>query len=417
MWYRSRSTLAAGLLVAAIGGCGADALVDGGQAAPTVLVVNAIRVSAQPEFSYPIVFYGRIQTSRRSSLSFEFAGQISELLVDEGQTIAAGQPMARLDTEILQAERKSLIASRNVEASILQRLENGERKEVIAAARASVLRLKADTERAIRNRNRLEKLNSENVATKSDYEKAYFEVLSLQAAISEADARLDELVAGTRKEDLEAQRLRIAQFDTQLDLLETRIKKSTIYSPFDAHVLKRTADEGVIIQSGEPVFVIAATGTREAKFSLPIPQVESALNATTIRVGTESLETTGCRVVSSVSVGTRAVDVVYDLAKAENLVEGQTCELPLVVTVQTKCFELPMSALVPSVRGLWSVYRLEKGDDANNYRVLREDVTINHTDGKFAYVEGVLPEDSLIVRDGVHKLVPGMTVRVKDEGQ
>ena len=57
---------------------------------PTILPVEALYTTTQPEFSYPITFYGRIQAVRRSTLSFEIPGQVSSLQIDEGENIQVG---------------------------------------------------------------------------------------------------------------------------------------------------------------------------------------------------------------------------------------------------------------------------------------------------------------------------------------
>ena len=49
-------------------------------------------------------FLGLIQAATRSQVGFEVPGAISEIHVNEGETVAAGQPLASLDTQSLRAE-------------------------------------------------------------------------------------------------------------------------------------------------------------------------------------------------------------------------------------------------------------------------------------------------------------------------
>ncbi|MCA9113160.1 MAG: hypothetical protein KDA52_24625, partial [Planctomycetaceae bacterium] len=123
------------------------------------------------------------------------------------------------------------------------------------------------------------------------------------------------------------------------------------------------------------------------------------------------------RTIYSVSADTRTIDVVFTLQPHSEVIEGETCTLNLTEQVQTPCVELPVSALVPSVRGLWSAYCLVPDDKSEDFQVVRREVTINHTDGDRVFVETTLANGALVVREGVQKLVPGMMVRVKVDEQ
>ncbi len=411
IYYRAVFAIVLGTLALGSVGCSGNSSNASGNKV-TILPVETLQLRAQPEFSYPITFYGRIQTVRSSALSFEVPGRVISLLFDEGENINNGQLMARLDTSILEAEKRKLIASRRVEQSILRRLENGEREEVIAAARAMVLRMEAETQRAILDRNRLEKLRKQNATTQTEYEEAFYGALSLQASLDAAKARFKELESGTRNEDIEAQKNRVAELDAQVALIDVRIQKANMIAPFAAHVVKRLVDEGTIVDKGEPVFTISELGLHEARFAIPVEHLNEAKATTSIQINGIDFPIQSCRVISIVSPETRTVDLVFSLKHSKQLIQGQTCLLTLTETVKKRCFEVPLSALVPSVRGLWSCYRIEK-NDANNFYVAREELTINHIDGDRVYVETSLPDESVIVCNGVHKLVPGMLVHPK----
>lgn len=401
------------LFTSTVAGCRIDSP-DTTAPEPTILTVPVIKPRRLSEFSYPVIFYGRIQTARRTSLAFEIPGQITELLMDEGETITAGKPVARLDTSILEAERKKLLSSKTVEQTILRRLKKGERDEVISAARAMVSRMDAELEQAVRDRDRLEILKAKKVASVSEYEGALFKAKSLKASLDAAKARLLELETGTREEDIEAQNNRILELDAQIAVMDSRIDKAILSAPFTAHVIQRMVDEGAVVQEGQPVLILSEADQYEARFSVPVTQLDEAKAAKSIFVSKKEVTIKKVRMISSLSDDTRTVDVIFSLNENESVIEGQTCSLKLTERVNTTCIKLPLSALVPSVRGLWSIYCLKKDDSSENYRVLREDLTINHSDGDSVFVETAIPDGSLVVSKGTHKLVPGMLVQLKD---
>ena len=100
-------------------------------------------------------------------------------------------------------------------------------------------------------------------------------------------------------------------------------------------------------------------------------------------------------------------------AYADELVPGVTCTLTITKQVETECVELPLSALVPSIRGLWSCHHLVPlNNAAAEYEVKRCDVSVVHTNGQRVYVATTLPDGAMVVRHGNHKLVPGTRVRI-----
>jgi RND family efflux transporter MFP subunit len=230
-----------------------------------------------------------------------------------------------------------------------------------------------------------------------------------------------ELEAGTRGEDIQAQEKRLATAEAELSLLDVKLKKSTLCAPYDAEVVRRLVDEGAVVTAGQTVLELHEFGRYEARFSLPLKYAGALQNLKDIKIQGTPVAIDSQRVISSIDDATRSVDVVFSIAStaAVPILPGQTCTLTLEARVATRSLQLPVSALVPSIRGMWSCYRLEPeaSDEATAagatlYRVKKVDVTVLHTDGRTAYVETAVPGDALVVADGTHKIAPGMLVQV-----
>jgi hypothetical protein len=145
--------------------------------------------------------------------------------------------------------------------------------------------------------------------------------------------------------------------------------------------------------------------------------LDQVKNVESVGVGDRQIPVEEIRVVSNVDSSTRTVDVVFRLAPTAGLIAGETCTIILTQTVKKNCVELPVGALVPSIRGLWACYRIEEETNGKGYQVVKEEVTIEHTDGDRVFVVSALSDDALVVSAGVHKLVPGMQVQPMDEIQ
>ncbi len=64
----------------------------------------------------PIETTGTIE-ARKAALSSQIGGQVAQVLVEEGQSVKASQPLIRLDDSLLQAQRRQAVAALNVAQS------------------------------------------------------------------------------------------------------------------------------------------------------------------------------------------------------------------------------------------------------------------------------------------------------------
>jgi multidrug efflux pump subunit AcrA (membrane-fusion protein) len=384
-----------------------------------VISVATLAVHRQSSFSFPSTYYGRIEPARRAALSFELAGLLTEVLVDEGGQLAAGQPVARLDTSGLEADRQVLITRRQIESTVLDRLQRGEREEVIEVARAEVKRREVDMQQKEADRGRAEKVYEGLAISKSDYDQAVFAHESARYSLQQARTRLEELETGSRVEDLQAQASRVAEIDAQLQRLKVQFEKSVLVSPFNAICVKRHLDEGVTLSPGQAVVEVHELNRLEARFSVPQPELDQIAKASSLVIGGRTYPVQNVRVLSQVDQSIRAVDVVIPIesSDAEGLLPGQTGALKLNKCVKAEGLTVPITALVPSIRGLWSCYRLRAtAADSANYLVEKVEVNILHINGVDAFVASSLDEGDLIIPTGVHKVVPGMLVRQGEAG-
>jgi multidrug efflux pump subunit AcrA (membrane-fusion protein) len=380
---------------------------------PQVIPVESVAVKRQDSFTYPTTYYGRIEPARHAALSFELPGLLTEVLIDEGGEVAEGQVVARLDKSALEADRLVLQTKRTIEATLLERLKRGERDEVIAVARAEVNRMEVDLRQKEADRRRAESVYRGRAISKADYDQAVFAHESAKFALEQARQRLEELETGSRVEDVQAQASRVAEIDAQLKRLEVQFAKSELRAPFAAVCVRRHQDEGVTLAPGQVVLEINEVDRLEARFSIPQGDLEQVSGNSTLEINGSRYPIDEVRVISQVDQQVRAVDVVIPIhgEGGPAVLPGQTCTLTLRKCVTTDCLTLPITALVPSIRGLWSCYRLVP-EDSGVHRVEKVEVSIIHTNGSKVVVTSALHDGDKIIRSGVHKVVPGMRVQL-----
>lgn len=382
-----------------------------------ILSVSVAKTCCKSSFSFPVTYYGRVEAARQVELSFELLGSLEEVLIDDGSLAKAGQVIARLDTSLLEAERDVLLAQRKIQSILLDRLERGERKEVIAASQADVKRLNVELERAEAEKKRAENVYAGGAISRSDFDRALFAYYDSVYALEQAQQRLNELESGSREEDIEAQKSRVAEVDAQIKRLEVRFEKSMLRAPFDGVCTRRSLDEGSIISAGQTVVEIYESNCLEARFSIPHQDFSKASEATHLTIADVQYQVADARVVSKVDENMRTVDIVMPLKSipTNQVLPGQTCTMVLRKREEKTCVEIPVTALVSSVRGLWSCYQLIPSDNEDGvYTIAKVDVAVLFTDGNKAVVTCTLPDQAMVVARGVHRVVPGALVRISE---
>lgn len=153
---------------------------------------------------------GTVAAAQSLDLNFQSSGTVTEVLVEEGDMIEAGQPLARIDTRDLQAQVDSAQANLNSAIAQLEQAAQGNATpQEIAAQEASVRNAQAN----------LEKTRTNGV-TAAD-------IASDEANLRSAQARLDALKNPSQAEISSAElKVRQAEIDVQ-NTRDTQSKNKT----------------------------------------------------------------------------------------------------------------------------------------------------------------------------------------------
>ncbi|MGL4513289.1 MAG: efflux RND transporter periplasmic adaptor subunit [Lacipirellulaceae bacterium] len=358
------------------------------------------------------VYTGTLVAARRSVLSFERAGKLVELAVDEGDRVEAGQPLARLDSRRLEARRAQTEAELAEATATLRELVAGPRAEVIAAAEAELRDLASQAEVARRNLERRARLVESRAVSREEYDDALFLLRAAEARRDGAQQRLDELNAGTREERLDAQRARVGSTEARLADVNHELDDAVLVAPYGGQIAARRLDEGAVISAGQGVLDLIEDTRLEAWVGLPSDV------AGRVRVG-DSVEVTveGAAhqaVVKSVrpelDPQTRTQNVVLRFEgtarEGSPLVAGRMVRIGLREPVEGQGYWLPTASLSPRLRGLWCALVV---DEKNT--VATRDVEVIEVDGDRSFVRGALLPGERVVVEGAHRVVAGQEVR------
>jgi RND family efflux transporter MFP subunit len=388
------------------------------------VLVETVTAKEVTSFEVQRTFAGLVAARRASDVGFERAGRLVEVLVDEGDRVGRGQPLAQLDTRNLEAKRRELSAHRAQAAAVLAELVAGPRAETIAAARAEARDLDSQAELQKVNYARRRKLREGRVISQEEYDQAAFGAQAAEARAEAAQRRLDELLAGARKEQVDAQRAAIAGLEAALADVEVNLAESTLLAPFAGEIAARHLDEGAIVGPNTPVLRVVEGGQREARIGLPPSTAALLRPSDTLRVivAGKPYNASVAAVLPELDVATRTQTAVLRIETDDDCgpSPGQIARIDLTDRNQNTGYWLPSTALARGGRGLWSVYAVvsakrnsSRVNRAERLIVERRDVEVLHTTGERVLVRGTLSEGEQIVSAGLHRITPGQTVSLK----
>jgi HlyD family secretion protein len=138
----------------------------------------------------------------RAAVLAEVSEPVTELLVAEGATVQAGQVLMRLDPRRTAAQLAAAQADEQRAGAQLLELRHGARQETIDSARAQLTRATSDAENARREYQRAVLLRKSNTIAQQDLERFDTAARVAEANAGSQRAQLQELLHGTRPEQL-----------------------------------------------------------------------------------------------------------------------------------------------------------------------------------------------------------------------
>ncbi len=218
---------------------------------------------------------GRIEATEFDVAS-KIAGRITEILVEEGDFVTAGQILARMDTQVLEAQlaqakaqvRQAGHATRAATAVVAQRESEKATAEAVVTQREVEL---SKTEREFR---RVEALFKSGNASREEFDDAWTAMQSAQAALSAAKSQVASSQAG-----IEAAKAQVVEAESAVEAVdatvtrwEADIEDSQLKSPRAGRVQYRVAQVGEVLVGGGKVLNLVDLSDVYMTFFLPTLQ-------------------------------------------------------------------------------------------------------------------------------------------------
>lgn len=202
--------------------------------------------------------YGNVEI-REVELGFRVGGRISRLLVDEGETVTAGQELAQLDQTPLRDRLAGADARAAAAAAMVDKDASGNRPQDIRVTEAALIDAEAQAGEARRLHDRRRALLAKGFISKADFEASEASLTAARARVDSARAALSVMREGTRSEDRAATRAEAEVTQAERRAIQTDLSDAVLLAPSAGQVLTRVREAGAIVQPGEIVYTLALT--------------------------------------------------------------------------------------------------------------------------------------------------------------
>jgi HlyD family secretion protein len=240
----------------------------------------------------------------RIAVPAEVSEPITQILVKEGDLVEADQLLLTLDPRRTQAQLDAAKADEQRLTAALDELRHGARVETIDASRAALARTQATAANARLARDRAAEIRKKGLNSQADLDNANAALRQADADANAARANLDELLHGTRIEDLAQGEAALARAQATAVQLSITLEHLSVRAPRAGRVdtlpfkLGDRPPQGAGVVSflvGDApyarVFVPEAQRTtmrQGARFSVKVEGIEHAFMATALRIASEA---------------------------------------------------------------------------------------------------------------------------------
>lgn len=301
---------------------------------------------------------GELRAEEEAEIASEVAGRVTELHVDEGFAVEAGDVLLEIDPERRELELRSARA---------------QRAEAEAAFRE-----------AAREAKRVATLHERGIA---------------------ADARLDQV---STERDLARSRLEAAR--ARVGVAERALRDSSVQAPFAGLVARRHVSRGEYVQTGQVLYRLVAVDPVEVDFTVPERDSDRVVKGQVVAVTVspfpeESFEGRVSLVSPTIDPATRTLRVEARIPNPEGrLRPGLFARVDLGVADRQSVVMVPEEAVLMRADGQ-VVFRANAQGQAERVTV----ETGVHRDGLVEIARGLRPGDRVVTR-GQADLVDGAPI-------
>lgn len=314
---------------------------------------SVITLQKQHSVSVPLRYTGTVESKNTVELSFESGGKLSKLHADFFDYVERGQVMASLDTSILDANRKSLLAS--------------------------LARQKIEVDFRERALNRAVSLHKEGRISSQSFEDQQYAFRSASEVL--------------------------LQLKAELELVDIKISKAVLTAPFSGVITSRFVEPSQVVGAGQSVYQLVSNDDIRARIGVPVEHFNYFTASQDVSLYLDNQRVVGKFSGRSVEQNTRSktVSLMFSLPE-QSALPGQLVSVELPQVINEPGYWVPLTAIVSESKGRWSIFTLE------NDLVAKRAINVLVVENDAAYITSDLEGEIQVISDGLNLVVPGQAV-------
>ncbi|MGD9155857.1 MAG: efflux RND transporter periplasmic adaptor subunit [Bacillota bacterium] len=209
------------------------------------------KVSAQP-----MEITGSIEV-KTTDVNVKVPGKVLAIMVEEGQEVQAGDIIAKLEADSIEAKADLTQAMIEAATAQYQKAKNGARPQQLEQTKNLVAQAKAGYELAKITYERLNGLFKQGVLARQKLDMARTELEVSQARYESAQEQLDLVKEGAQKEDIAAANALVKQAEAARAEVQTYLNDTDIKAPLSGMVTMKAVEAGELVSTGMPLVTIS----------------------------------------------------------------------------------------------------------------------------------------------------------------
>jgi len=226
-----------------------------------VAVIAGLRWWLTGEHQAPenlLTLYGNVDI-REVDLAFNGNERIATMMAVEGEQVEAGQQLAQLDTQRLQAAVARAEAQVLAQQQLLHILETGSRPQEIKKAQADADAAQAEAQNADANYRRVLELQQKNLASTQQRDDAKTAATAYHSRAKAMQELLKLVIEGPRQENIAAARATLQAHQAELVIAQRNLADASLAAPSNGVIQNRMLEPGDMASPQKPVYSLALT--------------------------------------------------------------------------------------------------------------------------------------------------------------
>lgn len=384
-----------------------------------IISVSAVKVEKVNSYFVTREYSGIIESQKNSLLGIAQSGQVQDIYVEVGQQVKEGQIIAKLNSDLLFQEKNRLVFELTRQQYVLADLLSKPDLDEIDQINAQIEDQKQQIAFLEITEKRYQYLYREGAISLERLDISQSELKTAYSQLEVLKSQRTQIEQGTPVELINSQKALISSINAQISSIDIQIEQNTLKAPYDGIISEINLREGSFYSTLNPI-PLAEIRTHQVEFRIGVtPDIIPYLRENPyqkILVNDEIINVVLSRVSPESNLKTKTVSVFFEPKTNDlktELIANQLAILRTSKEINQTGYRVPITALNTDIYGNWQVSTLNLLPEYSDiYEIIQIPIRVLSISEDFVIISGSINDDTLIVADGLNKIVPRQIVKI-----